>query len=177
MPRALIPFRGSWILLLVGACSDDAGSASGMTPDAADRDAGIATELASDFFSPKQAFTSRDDAPRTLQISASGEALTQRGYGYASAPAQGEPVFIDGWELRFTRYLVVVDKVGVYELGRDPDVRSSVGKLVVERRGPWVVDLKKTGPLVGASGAPDTAVPLAVLSADFDTSRSYAFSY
>jgi len=177
MTRARMAFAGSWILLLACACSDDAASTPASTADNAGRDAQPATELASDFFSPKLAFTSRDDAARTVQVSASGEALAQRGFSYESNPAEGEPVFIDGWELRFTRYLVVIDKVSVYEIGADPDVRESVGKPVVERRGPWIVDLKKNGPLVGAAGAPETAVPLTVLSADFDTTRSYAFSY
>jgi hypothetical protein len=162
------------LTLFAGACSDDSGA---QAPADAGGSAVTPGELASDFFSPKLAFTSRDDAPRSVQVSASGEALAQQGYGYDSAPPEGEPVFVDGWELRFTRYLVVIDKVGVYELGADPDVRASVGKPVVERRGPWVVDLKKTGPLIGAGGAPETAVPLTVLTANFDTARGYAFSY
>ena len=166
---------GCWCALALCACSDDATKTPSM--NAAGAQAETPTELASDFFTPKLAFSGRDDAPRSVQVSASGEALAQRGYGYESNPAEGEPVFIDGWELRFTRYLVVVDKVGVYAQGADPDVRESVGKPVVEQRGPWIVDLKKTGPLVGAGGAPETAIPLTVLNADFDTTRTYAFSY
>ena len=176
MGRRCVALGIGWLWLLLGACSDDSVARPDAT-DGTDRDAGQATELASDFFSPKLAFTTRDDAPRSVQVSASGEALAQQGYNYESAPAAGEPVFVDGWELRFSRYLVVIDKVGVYQLGADPDVRASVGKPVVERRGPWIVDLKKTGPLIGAGGAPETAIPLTVLTADFDSARGYAFSY
>ena len=165
------------LMLALCACSSDARDAPSSGMNAAGGHAEPATALASDFFSPKLAFSTRDDAPRSVQVSASGEALAQRGYGYESSPAEGEPVFIDGWELRFSRYLVVIDRVGLYAQAADPDVRESVGKAVVERRGPWIVDLKKNGPLVGAGGAPETAVPLTVLSADFDTSRTYAFSY
>lgn len=163
--------------LALCACSADDAVAPSGDASAADAGSAPATELASDFFSPKLAFSSRDDAPRSVQVSASGEALAQRGYDYESSPGAGEPVFVDGWELRFSRYLVVIDKVGVYQQGSDPDVRESVGKPVVERRGPWIVDLKKSGPLVGAGGSPETAVPLTVLTADFDTTRTYAFSY
>jgi hypothetical protein len=168
---------GCWLVLALCACSGDATAAPSAGTNAAGGPAQAPSALSNDFFSPKLAFSSREDVPRTVQVSASGEALAQRGYSYESNPGAGEPVFIDGWELRFSRYLVVIDRVGVYAQGADPDVRESVGKPIVERRGPWIVDLKKAGPLVGAGGAPETAVPLTVLSADFDTSRTYAFSY
>ena len=136
------------------------------------------TELPSDFFTkPPPAFSARADAPRTVQVSASGEALGQRGFAYSSSPAEGELVFVDGWEVRFERYLVVIDHVALNQPGPDPDKRDLLGPTVVEGRGPWVVDLHKVGPLVGAGGSPETAVPLTVLTASFDTTRGYALSY
>jgi hypothetical protein len=98
------------------------------------------------------------------------------GYHYDSAPG-ADPVFVDGWDVSFERYLVVIDRVLVSQPGPDPDKRGQLGSTVVEQRGPWVVDLHKRGPLVGAGGPPETAFPLAVLHADFDTTRGYAFSY
>ncbi|MEY4577913.1 MAG: hypothetical protein RL701_2616 [Pseudomonadota bacterium] len=159
------------------ADANDASDTSG-TP-VSDASAGEPlSALPSTFFAPvTAAFTARDDAARTLQVSASGEALGQRGYRYSSTPADGEQVFVDGWDVEFERYFVVIDTVRVNEPGADPDKRENLGRKVVEQRGPWVVDLHKAGPLVGAGGAPETAVPLTVLKADFDTSRTYAFSY
>jgi len=186
MRRASI-HQGIFFALLLCACSDDdddgaSDQASSSAPEAGSTGAAgsdsAATELPSDFFSPPAAaFSSSDDARRTVQVSASGEVFGQTQFSYSNPPPDGSPVFVDGWQVAFTRYLVVVDSVSVNEAGSDPDVRDALGSVVATQRGPWVVDLHKAGPLVGAGGAPETAVPLAVLSADFDTSRTYAVSY
>lgn len=173
-------WRNAFVALAWGwcaGCSDETEPRRSAAGAEAPRDAQAPDELPSDFFTAKRpAFSRSDDEAETIQVSASGEALAQIGYDYSATPGD-EPVFVDGWELRFDRYLVVIERVRVSELGADPDMRSLLGKSVVEQRGPWVVDLHKNGPIVGAGGAPETAVPLAVLRARFDTTRTYAFSY
>jgi len=198
MRRRASIYLGMFCALLLCACGDDdsdqdsaseAGSgvgAAGSESSVAGAGSGAgtagaessATELPADFFTPPAAaFSSTDDAPRTVQVSASGEVFGQTLFSYTNPPPEGAPVFVDGWQIEFTRYLVVIDSVSLNEPGSDPDVRDALGSVVVEQRGPWVVDLHKAGPIVGAGGPPETAVPLTVLSADFDTSRTYAVSY
>jgi hypothetical protein len=173
----------AWALIWIAAGCDDAADHSDARTAGSDARAGGAadearTELPGGFFTPpRPAFSARDDAARTVQVSASGEALGQRGFAYSSSPAEGELVFVDGWEVRFERYLVVIDRVTLNQSGPDPDKRDLLGPVVVEQRGPWVIDLRKLGPLVGAGGSPETAVPLTVLAANFDTTRGYALSY
>jgi hypothetical protein len=169
-----------WVLmagLALISCDDTSVSRQGQGGAGAESEPRPSNALPDDFFAAQRpAFLSTDDAAKTIQVSASGEALGQAGYSYSSSPGD-EPVFVDGWELRFQRYLVVVGRVLLSELGADPDMRGLLGKTVVEQRGPWVVDLHKLGPVVGAGGAPETAVPLTVLRGNFDTTRTYAFSY
>jgi hypothetical protein len=162
--------------LWIGACDEGEQPASNAADAAVGGDPD-ATALPDDFFEAKPpAFSSTDDEPKTIQVSASGEALSQMGFRYDNSPGS-DPVFVDGWDVSFERYLVVIDRVLVSQPGSDPDKRGQLGGTVVEQRGPWVVDLHKRGPLVGAGGPPETAMPLAVLHADFETSRGYAFSY
>lgn len=174
--NALLGAAVSGLLWWVGCSSDDTDGAHATSPD--DGDVVERTELPEDFFEATRApFTMQDDAARTIQVSASGEALGAQGYDYTSTPGDGDLVFVDGWQVRFTRYLVTIGKVSVAAMGADPDKRDQVGSTVVEQRGPWIVDVHKPGPIVGAGGSPETAVPVVVLRANFDTARTYAFSY
>src|SRR5689334_7371597 len=74
----------------------------------------------------------------TVQLTASGEVLALDGYAF---PAQsGDSDFVDGWEVRFTKFIAVFDKV---TLSEHPDTapfdQSQTGKVVAEIDGPWAI--------------------------------------
>src|SRR5947209_5624911 len=113
-----------------------------------------------------------------VQFTASGESLALGGYDFP-----GDPSFSDGWEIRFTKFLAVFDKV---TLSANPDAvpsdQSKTGKLVVQIDGPWAVDLHKGGPLTGKGGSDEQAVAIETImnqnqngNADFDPTVRYAF--
>jgi hypothetical protein len=151
------------------------------TPDGEAGDGGVM--LPASFF-PAQApaFAATADDPLSVQVSVSGEALAEQGYDYTASPSEGAPVFVDGWEVHFDRYLVVLDHVKLNQPGADPSMRGVVGGLVAQQDGPWIVDVHKHGALTGAGGAPETAVPLFVFrmptaGGAFNPTVRYAFSF
>jgi hypothetical protein len=99
----------------------------------------------------------------SIVFSVSGEVLGLAGYSFPPATAD-DPVFVDGWEVKFTRVLVTVDKI---QLSETPDLNpgdeSKTGALVAEVDGPWAMDLHKGGPLPGKGGAGEQAVQIATL--------------
>ncbi len=120
----------------------------------------------------------------TVQFSASGEGLALGGYAFPPA-ASGDGAFADGWEVHFTKFIAVFDKVRLWE---NPDTappdQAQVGKLVAEIDGPWAIDLHKGGPLPGKGGADEQAFPIEVIAnqnmngnAPFDPSMRYAFGF
>ncbi len=120
-----------------------------------------------------------------ILVTASGEALALGGYAFP-APAPDSPVFVDGWSVKFTHVLVTLDHVRLHE---NPDTaptdQRQMGALVAEVDGPWAIDLHKGGPLQGAGGSGEEAVPLAVIpnlnlksgAPAFDPTVRYAFGF
>jgi hypothetical protein len=96
---------------------------------------------------------------------ASGEALALTGYAFPPANP-GDPAFVDGWEVKFTRLLTTIDKI---TLSDNPDKvagdESQVGSVVAEVDGPFAVDLSHSDPsyLPGKGGPGEQAVPIASL--------------
>src|SRR2546428_9590878 len=117
------------------------------------------------------------------QSTASGEVLALGGYGFP--PASGAVAFVDGWEIRFTKFLTTIDKIKLYtNPDTSPTDQSQVGSLVAELDGPWAIDLNKGGPLVGKGGTDEQAYPIAVLDNQnkngakaFDPATGYAFGF
>src|SRR5437588_8704990 len=118
-----------------------------------------------------------------IQFTASGEVLALGGYGFP--PASGGASFVDGWEIRFTRFLTTIDKIKLFT---NPDTlptdQSQVGPLVAELDGPWAIDLHQGGPLPGKGGTGEQAYPIAVLDNQnrnggnaFDPTSRYAFGF
>lgn len=120
----------------------------------------------------------------------SGEQLAQTGYAFPPTNP-GDPAFVDGWEVHFTRLLVTIDNV---TLSEGPNVRpgdeSCTESTVARVSGPWAVDLAHSDPnnLPGKGGPDEQAIPIVALAsanypaghaAPFDTSgtTSYAFSF
>ncbi len=120
----------------------------------------------------------------TVQLTASGEVLALGGYAYPPATA-GDPDFVDGWEVRFDKFIAVFDKV---TLSLNPDTsptdQSQTGRAVAEVDGPWAIDLHQGGPLTGKGGSDEQAFPIDLLSnqnlnggAGFDPTMRYAFGF
>src|SRR5207302_1134314 len=101
------------------------------------------------------------------------------------SPASGAVAFVDGWEIRFTKFLTTIDKIKLYtNPDTSPTDQSLVGSLVAELDGPWAIDLHKGGPLVGKGGTDEQAYPIAVLDNQnkngakaFDPATRYAFGF
>lgn len=174
------------LAVLLSGCSDaPAPSDASVTDAGADVviPSGDAAVLPPSFATPAApAFTATTRDPRTIQVSVSSEDLGQQGFDYTSMPAAGAIVFVDGWELRFSRILVTLGNIRINLPGASTSDQSSVGAAVASVPGSFAVDVQKPGPLTGAGGAPETAIPLAVIRApsaggSLDTTVRYAFSY
>jgi hypothetical protein len=107
-----------------------------------------------------------DPGPGGILFAASGEVLALTGYPFPPAN-DGDPAFVDGWQVDFTRLLVTIDKI---TLSGNPDFvpgdQAMTGPLVAEADGPWAVDLAHGDPgyLPGKGGPGEQAVPLVALA-------------
>lgn len=122
----------------------------------------------------------------SIHFTASGESLAQTSIGYDFPPANaGDPIFYDGWEVKFSEMIVTFDKVTMSE---NPDMsandQSQTGPAVAQLIGPWAVDLAKGGTVTGKSGAPELAADIEAITgenlkgnASFDPSKRYAFGF
>jgi hypothetical protein len=119
-----------------------------------------------------------------IQFTASGEVLALGGYAFPPATPD-DPAFVDGWEVKFSKVLVTVDKI---TLSEDPDTsptdQSQTGKRVAEVDGPWAIDLHQGGPLMGKGGSDEQAIPITTLDQQnengnepFDPTLRYAFGF
>ncbi|MDB4964615.1 MAG: hypothetical protein JWN44_304 [Myxococcales bacterium] len=120
----------------------------------------------------------------TVRFTASGEVLALGGYDFPPAAA-GDAAFVDGWEVRFEKLIVVFDKVTLSE-GPDtsPTDQSQVGNVVAQADGPWAIDLHAGGPLAGKGGSDEQAVEFAQAlnmnktgGGGFDPTVRYAFGF
>jgi hypothetical protein len=119
-----------------------------------------------------------------LQLTVSGEVLALGGYAFPPAK-MGDPAFADGWEVRFSKLLAVIDQVTLSEApDTSPTDQSQTGKVVAEIDGPWAIDLHKGGPLPGKGGSGEQAHPIAAIcdqnrngGAAFDPAAHYAFGF
>jgi hypothetical protein len=123
-----------------------------------------------------------DPGPGGILFAASGEVLALTGYPFPPVNA-GDPVFVDGWAVSFTRLLVTIDDI---TLSANPDVspgdQSQTGPTLATVQGPWAVDLAHSDPsyLPGKGGPGEEAAPIAALppSSAFATDGTrYAFGF
>jgi len=136
-----------------------------------------------------QTFTPPSDpGPGGVLFSASGEVLALTGYPFPPVN-DGDPAFVDGWDVHFTRLLVTVDNI---TLSSGPNIRpgdqSCTEPMVAKVTGPWAIDLAHSDQsyLPGKGGPGEEAVPIAALShqnypagnsATFDTSGGVPYSF
>jgi len=123
-----------------------------------------------------------DPGPGGILFAASGEVLALTGYPFPPVN-MGDPAFVDGWDVHFTRLLVTVDNI---RLSSNPDEspgdQSQTGPVLAKVLGPWAIDLAHGDPsyLSGKGGPGEEAVPIASLShsSAFDTNGTrYAFGF
>lgn len=129
-----------------------------------------------------------DPGPGGILFAASGEVLALTGYQFPPANA-GDPAFVDGWSVSFTRLLVTLDNIS---LSNGPNVtpgdQSCTEPTVAKISGPWAVDLAHGDStyLQGKGGPGEEAVPIVALShqnypagnsAAFDTSGANAYAF
>jgi hypothetical protein len=124
--------------------------------------------------------------PKSVLFTASGEVLALGGYAFPPA-AMDDPAFVDGWEVKFSRLIVTVDKITLSENpDKVPTDQSMTGNLVAEVDGPWAIDLHKDDPsyMNGKGGSDERAVPIAALTSQnkngnkaFDTASGTRYAY
>lgn len=116
-----------------------------------------------------------------IRFVASGEALALTGYPFP--PSSGDDVvFVDGWQVKFSRLLVTVDNLTLAEspdrVAGDP---SKIGGLAARIAGPWAIDLAHADAtsVAGKGGPDERAVPFASIKTNAlrtDGTR-YAFGF
>src|SRR2546423_13354946 len=108
-----------------------------------------------------------DNQPSSgIAFVASGEALALSGYAFPPASAN-DVAFVDGWEVRFDRLLVTIDKIKLWaNPDKAPGDPSQTDAVVAEIDMPFAVDLHRSDPnnLPGKGGAGEQAVMLTHLS-------------
>jgi hypothetical protein len=123
--------------------------------------------------------------PQTVLLSLSGEVLSLDGYPFPPVNP-GDTAFVDGWEVVFSELLITVDHAWMASTpDLDPTDQSRTGPRVAQLDGPWVIDLHKGGPLPGAGGGGEQAMPFATMvnqnlvpgNPPFDPTVRYAFGY
>jgi hypothetical protein len=101
-----------------------------------------------------------------LLLTASGESLALLGYNFPAA-SPTDPVFADGWEVRFEHFIATFDQVRLWQ---NPETKttdqSQVGTLVAELNGPWAVDMSQNHaawPYIDGKEPGERAVAFAVI--------------
>ena len=80
------------------------------------------------------------------RFAASGEVLALTGYAFPPATA-GNPAFVDGWDVHFTRLLMTVDKVVLSDNpDKVPGDESQTDGVAAQVNGPWAMDLSHSDP-------------------------------
>jgi hypothetical protein len=118
----------------------------------------------------------------SIVVAASGESFATSGYAFP--PSAGQVVFVvDGWEIKFTKAIVVIGKA---VLNASPDQApadpSQFGAEVASLVGPFAVNLSKVGDVDDVTGSSSKAWKLGTIDkkidgSSLDTAERYAFSY
>ncbi len=113
----------------------------------------------------------------TFAVIITGEGSATDGIAFPPEDTGGEPYFLDGWEIHFTRVLVTVDDITFWE---NPDQsasdQSQHGAQVSQTKGPWAVNLAKAGPL-DSKEQNGKAWPLTTIKGPFAADTKYAFGF
>ncbi len=109
-----------------------------------------------------------DPGPGAFYVTISGESNALTGYPFPPDNFSSDTYLPDGWEFQILEYIVVVDKITLWQ---NPDLsadQSQHGAQVAHLDGPFVVDLHKGGKIVGQGGYPELATPLGAITSQND---------
>lgn len=110
-------------------------------------------------------------ATGTIEVGITGEDAAVSGLPFTDKPAADQIVLVDGWSLKFERWLVSVENIRLNQPGKDPAQQQIVGDAVASQAGPWLVNVvRDERPALTAFSAQANGQP-------FDTTVRYAFSF
>ena len=182
-PNALLAL----VVLALAACSSSSTPDSDGGTPASDGgtspDGGTGNQLNATF---DPGFTkTTPNKPGSIEVTISGETLGENGLPFQPVNA-GDPVFVDGWNLTFQKFIVVVGNVRLGPNATQSSVWNQVSAPVATKAGPYVVDVHRlvkngTNGFIGSDGespagalfkwdAQDSGQP-------FDTGTRYSFTY
>lgn len=170
---------GALSLLLLSACGGSASKSTSNFDAKCQPGAGNTLNASCD-----PGFTSTaPNAPQSVQVTFSGETLAVNGLPFQPVN-QGDPSFVDGWDMRFDEVLVVLGNFrlspGATQFG-GTSLSAQVNPAVATRAGPYVVDMHKPTGFVGKDGVEPAQGIFKWDAQDngqkLDTGTLYAFSY
>ena len=126
-------------------------------------------------------FSAGTSIPNSIGVTFSGETLGISGLPFQPVN-QGDPYFVDGWDVTFSEYIVVIANVRLNPNPLEDLTWQDMGTPPVAiKPGPYVVDAHRVYGFVGKDGVePASGLFLWTGQDDgrsFDTSVRYAFSY
>lgn len=116
-----------------------------------------------------------------FKVTITGESQATEGFVYPPAES-GAAYFVDGWEVKWSEFVVFIDKVTLSENpDRNAADQSQTGPQIAQLDGPWVVNLAEQGALASKEQN-GTAHELGVIAkrtdgAEFDATEKYALGY
>ncbi|HZL17228.1 MAG TPA: hypothetical protein VFG23_05745 [Polyangia bacterium] len=118
--------------------------------------------------------------PLSVEVTFSGETLGINGLPFEPVN-QGDPYFVDGWNMAIDEDLVVVGNLTLSSMPTKDQTWYDMGPVVASKAGPYVFDAHQAAGFVGKDGV-EPASPMFVWnSADdggaFDSGQRYAFSF
>src|SRR5581483_11278126 len=97
-------------------------------------------------------FNANTSIPGSIGVTFSGETLGIAGLPFEPM-SQGDPYFVDGWNVTFSEYLFVVATVRLNPDPREDQTWQDMGSPpVAEKTGPWVMDGHRAAGFVGKDG-------------------------
>jgi hypothetical protein len=133
--------------------------------------------------------------PNSIEVTISGETLGENGLPF-NPVNMGDPQFVDGWNVSFTHYIVVIGNIRLSPNALQYATQNTLNPstcsdydssgCAVQRNGPYVIDVHNlvtegANGFVGADGQEPAGGIFAWNAQDngqpFDTSTLYAFSY
>ena len=126
------------------------------------------------------------NTPLSIEVTISGETLGENGLPFVPV-TPGDPQFVDGWDVKFDKYIVVIGNVRLTPNATQYQDQSMLNTPVsAHKAGPFVIDVHQlaTNGFNGFVGADGEEPAGAIFKWDtqddgtpFDSSQLYAFSY
>jgi hypothetical protein len=120
------------------------------------------------------------NTPLSVEVTFSGETLGINGLPFQPVN-QGDPYFVDGWNMAIDEDLVVVGNLALNTMPTLDQTWSDMGGQVASKAGPYAFDAHQAAGFRGKDGV-EPASPMFVWNTEddgtaFDSSQRYAFSY